>query len=257
MKGSLIKMNISNIKLDKNSPIPLYFQIKEDMIKKINEGDLHDGEPLPSETKLMEIYDVSRTTIRQAVDMLVYDGYLEKRRGVGTFVAEPKTNYWDLAELCSFDEEAQRLGLKSRTKILNMENIKLNKDLENVFDKKYETFYKLERLRFIEDEPTELVTTFVPADFAPNLEQFNFSETSLFEVLNKEYGVKINFAEKTISAINADKKDALLLKIKENSAIQLVKTITYSDQKNPIEYSISRDRGIAAQFKLILRKKKN
>lgn len=72
--------NSASFELEKNSPIPLYFQLKEDMIKKINNEEYKVNESLPSETQLMTMYGVSRTTVRQAIDLLVNEGYLEKRR---------------------------------------------------------------------------------------------------------------------------------------------------------------------------------
>ena len=72
--------------IDKSSPLPLYFQVKEDIEKKIKEEVYIEGEALPSEIALIDQYNVSRTTIRQAVEQLVNDGLLERRRGKGTFV---------------------------------------------------------------------------------------------------------------------------------------------------------------------------
>ena len=74
------------IKIKSNSPLPLYFQIKEDLKSKIENGILNEGEYLPSEFKLMEQYGVSRPTIRQAVENLCQENFLEKQRGIGTMV---------------------------------------------------------------------------------------------------------------------------------------------------------------------------
>ena len=76
----------SKSKIKSNSPLPLYFQIKEDLKSKIENGILNEGEYLPSEFKLMEQYGVSRPTIRQAVENLCQENFLEKQRGIGTMV---------------------------------------------------------------------------------------------------------------------------------------------------------------------------
>lgn len=76
--------------IDKSSPLPLYFQVKEDIEKKIKEEVYIEGEALPSEIALIDQYNVSRTTIRQAVEQLVNDGLLERRRGKGTFVKKER-----------------------------------------------------------------------------------------------------------------------------------------------------------------------
>ncbi|GIP59623.1 GntR family transcriptional regulator [Paenibacillus sp. FSL W8-0186] len=247
--------NLAQYELEKNSPIPLYFQLKEDMIHKIRNEEYKVNDSLPPETQLMKMYGVSRTTVRQAIDLLVSEGYLEKRRGVGTFVTKQQLNQWDLAELRSFNEEASRQGLSARTELLSSERVMANDALKGIFEKESAWFYKLERLRFIENEPSVLVTTYVPADITPGLERFNFSEVSLFATLREHYSLKISFANKTFRAINASAEDAAILKVDPGFAIQLVETVTYDDKDRPIEYSVSRDRGDLNRFKVRLRYK--
>lgn len=247
--------NSAQYELEKNSPIPLYFQLKEDMIKKISNEEYKVNDSLPSETQLMTMYAVSRTTVRQAIDLLVNEGYLEKRRGVGTFVTKPNLNQWDLAELRSFNEEASRQGLAARTELLSMERVKTDDALQKIFGDGAALYYKLERLRFIENEPSVLVTTYVPVDVAPDLERFNFSEVSLFATLREHYGLRISYANKTFRAINAGPEDALILKVDPGFSIQLVDTVTYDDKDRPVEYSVSRDRGDLNRFKVRLRYK--
>lgn len=243
--------------INKESPLPLYFQIKENMRYKILSGELQEGDYMPSEFKLMQQYNVSRPTIRQAIDLLVQENYLEKKRGIGTLITKPKADFWDLTELRSFDEEAQRKGFVSETQLLGFDIVSLNDELKEIFGDEEQQFYRLERLRFINKIPLELVTTYVPKHLANNLESYDFSKNSLFDVLSKVYGVKINQAEKTFKAINASKADSKILKIPSNSAIQLVRTVTFDSNYVPIEFSISRDRGVISKFKVILSRKYN
>ncbi len=243
-------------KIDKESPLPLYAQIKEDMKDKINSDILHEDDYLPSEFKLMEEYNVSRTTIRQAIELLVQENYLERKRGVGTLITKPKKDYWDLSELRSFDEEAQRKGMVSKTKLLDFNIVNSNSELADVFGKNEEKFYKLERLRYINDNPLELVTTYIPLNLAEDLEKFDFSSNSLFDILHKHYNIKLSYAEKTFNAINVSKEDSKILNIPQRSAIQLVKTVTFDNNYNPVEFSISKDRGLISKFKLTLNRKK-
>lgn len=241
--------------IDKNSPIPLYFQVKEDIVKSIKDGFFGEGEALPPETALIEQYDVSRTTIRQAVEQLVNEGYLERRRGKGTFVKKAESFYWDLAELGSFDEVAQKKQLTSSTELLSI-NIIDNDDITSrIFKTQYDQFFQLERLRFIEQQPSEIVTTYVPALIAPNLDKFDFSKISLFDILRDTYNIDISYAEKKLTAINCDTKDAKMLELKKNDAIQLVETVTFDSSNRPIDYSIARDKGLISTFKIVLNKK--
>lgn len=240
------------IPIDKNSPLPLYFQIKEKIIAQINSGDLVEGDTLPSENKLVEMYEVSRTTIRQAVDFLVSEGYLERRRGIGTFVTHPEPSFWDLAELRSFDDEAQRKQLITNTKVLEITEVSSNKQLDRAFSGRYEEFFQLVRLRYIENTPSELVTTYVPKEVAPTLNEYDFSTSSLFDVLRNKFNIRVTQAEKTFTAINASPEDAKLLEIKSSTAIQLVTTTTFDPTGLPIEFSIAKDRGLISKFKVRL-----
>lgn len=244
-----------NNELDKNGPIPLYSQLKGEIINRIQKGEYKVNDRLPSEKELMEIFGISRTTVRQAVDLLVQEGYLEIRRGIGTFVSKPKYNVWELEELRSFEDEVGRKGLKTETQALGLEIVNINSELKNIYSDKYNKFYKLTRLRFVERQPSILVTTFVPYDIAPGLEKYNFSAVSLFSILKEDYHIRIDYAKKTFRAINVNKEDAKLLNIKEGTAIQLVKTITYNTDGYPFEFSISRDRGDITRFSAVLKYK--
>lgn len=242
-----------SFELDQESGIPLYVQIKEELIKKIHNNEYEVNDQLPPETELIDFYGVSRTTIRRTIDTLVNEGYLKVKRGVGTFIRKPNMNLWDLAELRSFNEEVSRQGLVGKTKMINMEIVETDDHLKNIFGNAYQLYYRLDRLRYIEDEPSILVTTFIPKDLAPNINQFNFAEVSLFKILSNEYKFKIDHAVRTFRAINVSKEDAALLKIKTNCAIQLVDTVTYDDLGRVIDYSISRDRGDITKFKVVLK----
>src|SRR5690625_208200 len=197
--------------LEQDSGVPLYVQIKADIIKKIQNNEYNVNDQLPPETELIAFYGVSRTTIRRTVDTLVHEGYLKVKRGVGTFIKKPNVNLWDLAELRSFNDEVNRQGLAGKTEMINMEVVETNDTLENIFGDGYQFYYKLDRLRYIEDKPSILVTTFIPKDLAPNINKFNFSKVSLYDTLKNEYQFKIDYAERTFWAINVSKEDATLL----------------------------------------------
>lgn len=240
-----------------NYPLPLYFQVKEDIIEKIEQNEYKLDTALPSEQKLMEEYKVSRTTIRQAVDLLVSEGCLERRRGLGTFVTNPKVNMWELEELRNFKDEVERQGLHSKTTLMTIEIIKNNEELHAIFKEEYQEFYRLERLRYVNDKPSIFVTTYIPVVFVPNLHEQDLSQNSLFDILGSIYHIDIGYALKKLKAINASKADASLLGIKENKAIQLVNTVTYDQQNNPIEYSVSKDRGDVSEFMVRMQYKKH
>lgn len=237
--------------IDKNNPMPLYSQLQEIMLDKIKKGVYPIEKALPSEFELVTNYGVSRTTVRQAIENLVKEGYLEKRRGVGTFVIEKKEkNLWDLQSLKSFRDIFIDRGYSVKTKLLQIKYIETNEELKNIFGKNIQNFYCLERVRYLNEKPAVCVTTYVPANIARDLDKYDFSRESLFDILSNIYDVKIGYATKEFKAIPVSQKDALLLDIKNNSPIQFVKTITYTTQDIPIEYSLSRDRGDLSIYKI-------
>lgn len=239
--------------IDKTNPTPLYFQLKNILLEKIENGDYPPGKALPGEFELIEAYDVSRTTVRQAISILVNEGYLEKRRGVGTFVRKKeKANFWDLQQLRSFRKELESSGHKIDNHCLSIKKIGTDNELEQIFGSQFEQFYCLERIRFVDGIPAICVTTYVPAEMTPDLEQYDFSKVSLFEVMNRDYGIHIHSAEKVFQAIPVSRQDAKALNIKANSPVQLVITKTFDSQQQVIEYSKSRDRGDISTYRVQL-----
>lgn len=243
------KDSISSINL--NSPLPLYFQIKEDLRTKIETGQLKEGEYLPSEFKLMEQYGVSRPTIRQAVDLLCQEEYLEKQRGIGTFIKKNRPIPRDLNDLLNFNEEAQKKSFVFSTEVLGFETIPSNQTLQQIFGTGEPSFYKIKRLRHLEHKPAELVTTYIPESLMDNLGDFDLSKHSLFDILAKERGIQVGHAEKVLKAVNASAEDAKLLKIPANTAVQFVRTITYNTDGLPIEFSYAMDTNMFSHFKII------
>ena len=243
--------------MNDNIPLPLYYKVKEDIKKKIEDNFYIIGESVPSEKGLMDIYNVSRTTIRQAVDLLVNEGFLERRRGLGTFAASPKVSMWELEELRSFSDEISRQGYLPKTTLMSIKKVIASKKVQDIFEKTQCEFFEIERLRFVDNKPSVYVMTYVPCELAQELDKDNLQENSLFKILESKYYVELAYAEKRLKAINVSKHDAKLLNIKENNAIQLVETVSYDKNSRPVEFSISKDRGDATEFCVRLQYKKN
>lgn len=237
--------------IDKSSPIPLYIQLKDILLEKIKNGSLLEGEQIPSELELGNTYNLSRTTVREAISILVNDGYLEKRNGIGTFVKEKeKVNSWDLQNLRSFRDELKSQGKTIDTKCKSIETIDKNDELLKIFNAQYEKFYRIERVRSVNNKPVICVTTIVPVDIFPNLDMFNLSEMSLFDIMENHYNKKIINAEKTFQICRCSLEDSRSLNINVGLPMQLVTTKTYSFNNQVIEYSKSRDRGDMSIYKI-------
>jgi DNA-binding GntR family transcriptional regulator len=118
MKESLMSLSHA-VELDRDSPIPMYFQIAQQLQAEIDSGHLIPGDPLPSELELSEVLGVSRPTVRQAIQQLVQKGLVVRRRGVGTVVTHPRIHR--SAALSSFFDALEAAGRVPQTKILRLE----------------------------------------------------------------------------------------------------------------------------------------
>src|SRR5690606_36647664 len=119
MGDIIVKMKMAR-RVSKNSPIPLYYQLKEILQEMIDNEELKPGDALPSERELCEILGISRMTVRKAVMDLVNEGIVYREQGKGTFVAKPKSKHL-LNKLQGFTEEMEEKGLKVKTQILSFE----------------------------------------------------------------------------------------------------------------------------------------
>lgn len=243
-------------KLQKESPLPLYYQLKEIIKRQIEEGHLQPGDAIPSERELVETYKISRPTVRQAINELVTEGLLFREKGRGTFVSKQKIKQFFLESLTSFSEEMKQKGLSFSTKVIGMEVVSNTSMLTSVFGDRYNKFFRIDRLRYVQGEPVVVVTTYVPCSIAPNLDEEDLINQSLYDILQNKYGLKISRATRVVEAINSSDEDAALLEIEPLSAIQLIRTTGYLEGDIPFEYSIARYRGDLSSFTVSLKYQK-
>lgn len=239
--------------MNRTTPIPLYYQVKSDLIKKIEENVYSVDESLPSELKLMEIYGVSRSTVRQAIECLINEGYLVRKRGIGTFVKKQNVHFWELGELRNFDDAFKMNNQTTVTKVIRIERVAPSQKVIEIFGNQYDTFFWIERLRSVDGEPAVYVQTFVPCAIAPTLDQEDLEHASLFDILQTKYGIVIDCAKKRFRAVNANAEEAEWLNIENNVAIQKVETVVFDEAGRPIEFSISKDRSDISAFHVSLK----
>ena len=241
--------------LNKNIPVPLYYQLKEillDVIQNAKEGD-----PFPTEIDLCEQFDISRTTVRQAMNELVSEGYLQRMKGKGTFVAEPKVKQDFFIALTSFNEEMQRQGLVPRTKVLELKRVTADAKIAKALNVPAGIdVVKLVRLRSVNDKVVLLLMTFLPDDKFPGILSMDFENKPLYQTVEEDFGYVIERATRRIEARKASKYEAQLLEIEEEEPILFVETIAYLNDGTPFEYSFSRYRGDRSEFSLELSRRK-
>lgn len=148
--------------LNQSDHVPLYFQIKNLIVEQIRQGKLTSGESLASEHALMQMFHVSRATIRQALNELEMEGLIERRQGVGTFVKAKKIEP-ELIRLTSFSEDMRSRGLTPGSKTLEIENILPDAKTMNYLGISARVpLWCVRRLRFANDEPIGLQYLYIP-----------------------------------------------------------------------------------------------
>ena len=207
--------------------VPKYYLLKKDLAEKIENEEFPSDSPIPSERELMEAYQVSRITVRKAIDELVNEGYLYKIQGKGTYVkSDDKSS--DLFAITSCTEDVLRLGMKPSKRVMVAEmvvaNAKRAKALEITQD---DRVFMLGRILFADQEPLNYTIAYLPEKLFPGLERHSFDRESLYQVLQEEYGVKLTKARRTIEAILARDEVAEYLELEEGSPIILFRCVTY------------------------------
>jgi GntR family transcriptional regulator len=206
--------------------VPAYQKIRDSIQKRIEAGQLNPGDPVDSERELANIHGVSLMTARHALVSLERDGMVERRRGAGTFVAQPKIHF---NRLMSYTEQMASRGLAAASKLLCSKVINGEHDVAaRLCVPATSTLIKVERLRHAADEPFALETCFLPAEDFPSLVSAPLGRTSLFGLLQREYGVELAYADEEIDATPADGRTAELMGIARSEPLLRIRQVIYS-----------------------------
>lgn len=219
--------------LDKQSPIPIYLQIEEQLKARILAGEFEVGTAIPSERELTENFGVSRMTLRQAVTNLVNDGLLYREKGRGTFVASPKVEQ-PLNGLTSFTEDMKARGMSPSNKLITFKKIEPEADIaEKLGLSSGEEVFSVKRIRYADDKPMAIERTFLPVKLFPQLTE-EALKGSLYSII-EEQQLKISHASQRMEAALVKKEDAELLKIGMPSAILMMERVSYLADGKPFE----------------------
>lgn len=228
--------------------IPLYIQLAEGLIAKIESGELAPGEQLPPERELSDSLGVNRMTLRRALQVLESQGLIIRKHGVGTFIAEPKIDR-QMVEVFRFTSGILNQGLIPGAELISFEEIAsepaLAKDLAIPASSRV---YSILRLRSINQEPVMIESYKIPVQRFPGLSQFDLESRSIYEIMEHEYGILIDRARQSFEPITASPFEADLLNIQSGEALMLERRISYDDMNQPVEYGKDRYRGDRFRF---------
>ena len=226
--------------VDKTLQIPLYIQLIDIIKEMIKNNELQDGHYLMSERDICKIQNVSRMTVNKAIINLVNEGILERRQGKGTFVSYKKQKL-TYEKMQSFTEIAEEKKLKVKNEILKF---KLEKPSDTV--RQYLQLYddsslvfQIERIRFIDEDPTILERIYIPEHMCPNLNEEIIKKTSLYKLYREKYMHKTQRAKQVINPIALDKSHSKLLNVDLNSLALKIDRVVFTDKEEVLEYTSS------------------
>lgn len=235
--------------IDKASPVPFYYQLRQLLERAVADGVLASGEQIPTEASLCERYDVSRTVVRQALSDLERTGLVTRLKGKGTFVAQPKVSEFVAQSLTSLHEDLSARGERLETKVLRLEAEPVSPHVAAMLElPESEQIVLLERLRFLRGEPLVVTTAYMPYSICAPILQLDMSDRSLFETYEQELGLKLHRGTRAMEARAATTEVARHLGVPEGSPVLAFSGVTYLDDGRPIEYFIGLHRGDRSRF---------
>lgn len=221
--------------VDRNSPIPLYFQLKQILLNQIEGGDLKPGDIFPTEQKIQETYDLSRTTVRQALSELEDEGKITRHRGRGTFVAKPKVRHSPKSYPNLADHMLQQ-GSTPGWKLLSAEWVTPDPEIAEEFKITADQhIFRLERLRLENDEPIGYHMAYVAPAYSNVIDPQAFTEGGSLRYLRGLSILQSSLADRTLEAVHANSKLAQLLDVEEDAALLKIHRTIYTPEQETIE----------------------
>jgi len=227
------------MKMNSNSATPLYIQLAEYLSDEIKQGKYLVGEKLPSEADLCKTFDISRITVRQALNLLAQKDLIFSVQGKGIFV-KPKSINQRLNEIVSFSSVLDEKGLKGHTDVFSYSESVKNKEASDLLGDKVAS---LNLIGYAEDMPIVYYQSFFRPEIGEKMHEAAkkmlesrtaFSTYDLYGRID----LKISNIDQTIYAINASPELCKVMNLSKDKAVMLLKTIYYDKEHNPIEYKL-------------------
>jgi len=231
-----------------DGPRPLHAQLR-DALAEMARTELAPETAIPSERELMAAYDVSRATVRKAIDGLVADGLLQRIHGRGTFVARPRLE--SRLHLASFSQDMRRRGLTPSTRLLAVELDRPPAEVAAALELDDDAqAWRLDRVRLADGQPIALENGWYPKALLPGLDKHDLGG-SLYELFAGIFDLPIDGAEQTLWGESADDVVAARLDAPVHTPLLVFRRVSRSGDR-VVEYVVSRYRGDRYQIHMSL-----
>lgn len=220
--------------LDRTSPIPLYFQIAENLKEAIQEGRLAPGDRLDNELELAERLGVSRPTIRQALQRLVHEGLVLRRRGLGTVVLAPRI--LRSVALTSLYDDLTETERQPATVVISVAEMEGDADVAQALAlAPGSRVLCLERLRLADGAPLAIMRNYLPAGLLLGSPEHDLATAGLYELLRRQ-GIELHAGEQVIGARRATAPEARLLEASRGATLLTMSRTACDDAGRPVEH---------------------
>ena len=237
-------------KLDNIAATPLYKQLEEILLNEIESGQRLPGSKIPTENELSAQYHVSRVTVRKALSALEKGGYIERKSGKGTFVAEKKLQRRISSAVLSFTEMCHLLNKQPGGKTIKIAvEDPTSEEVDLMHLKEGEKIVVIERIRFANKKPLLLEYNKFPESFSFLFGE-NLNDCSLYEVLKTKYNIVFDHSSKTIDITFASAKEAKALDITKGYPLLRINSVIYDS--NAGITTLSLQLCIGDKYKLII-----
>lgn len=216
--------------------VPKYIAIRNWLLDRIVSGEIQRGEQLPSEHAIMELFEVSRVTVRQALDELKAMKLVEARRGKGYFASRLHA-VQNLERLQSFGEVMAPLKLETRSDVIELlivaadaevaEYLRINRD---------DAAVRLARTRIAGGSVVSLDISYYPEHIGKKLMHLDLSHEDVFHLMERQLSIELGYADVILTAVPVAKRHAEYLQVKEGEEVMQLRRIVYDDSGVPVAY---------------------
>lgn len=226
-------MNDLDIRLDKMSPVPLYHQLARQLEGAVENGRLPKGEFLGNEIELAEVWRVSRPTVRRAIQELVDNGLLMRRRGIGTQVVNDQVRR--KVKLSSLFDDLREQGRAPTTRVLVLERVPATRDVAETLELAAGTdVIHIERCRSAGSIRLAILRNWLPADIVGDISAEALENGGLYQLL-RQRGIRPHYATQRIGAVVASPAEAKTLDLAVGAPLLTMRRVMQSDSGVPVE----------------------
>lgn len=238
--------------IDRASPVPYYHQLKALLRRQIIDAEMLPGDRLPGDHKLCERYDISRTVVRQALTELEFEGTIERVKGRGTFVAEPKTAQGLVQSLTGLFEDAAALGMHVRSEVRRLEVVPADQPVAEDLELPIGApVLAIERLRFVNEVPWVFAVTHLPVGLLAPIQPEDLEQTSLYAIMEQS-GARPVHGRRSVEAHTAPAALAHDLGLSAGAAVLVLHSVGYDRTGRPVETFRASHRGDRSRFEVSL-----